>query len=193
MITRRIFLSGLAGVTAAGWIRLALPQGVGTQNTHDLAEAFLHPPDSAPPWVYWFWINGNVTREGITADLEAMQRVGIGGTLIMEVDPGVPAGDLQFGSQQWMDMFHFAAEEASRLGLEINLYNAAGWDGAAGPWITPEMSMQKVVFSEIDVEGEHRVNQSLPNPERVAGFYRDIAVIASLRRLTTPTAFPISS
>jgi hypothetical protein len=110
MITRRIFLSDLAGVTDAGWTRLALPQGVGTQNTHDLAEAFLHPPDSARPWVYWFWINGNVTREGITADLEAMQRVGIGGTLIMEVDPGVPAGDLQFGSQQWMDMFHFAAD-----------------------------------------------------------------------------------
>ena len=55
-----------------------------------LARGFVHPPDSARPWVYWFWLNGNITREGITADLEAMKRVGIGGVLIMEVDQGAP-------------------------------------------------------------------------------------------------------
>ena len=61
-----------------------------------LEKGFLHPPDSTRPWVYWFWINGNITREGITADLEAMKRVGIGGALIMEVDPGTPKGHLPF-------------------------------------------------------------------------------------------------
>ena len=58
----------------------------------DLAKGFASPPPSARPWVYWFWLNGNITREGITADLEAMQRVGIGGVLIMEVDQGAPNG-----------------------------------------------------------------------------------------------------
>ncbi len=57
-----------------------------------LAEGFAQPPDSARPWVYWFWCNGNVTKAGITADLEAMQRVGIGGVLMLEVDPAVPPG-----------------------------------------------------------------------------------------------------
>src|SRR6266705_3447678 len=56
----------------------------------DLEQNFLHPPASARPWVFWFWLNGNVTSNGITADLEAMNRVGIGGVIIMEVDQGTP-------------------------------------------------------------------------------------------------------
>src|SRR5512135_2964498 len=51
----------------------------------DLARGFKAPPPSARPWVFWFWINGNISKEGITADLEAMHRVGIGGVLWMEV------------------------------------------------------------------------------------------------------------
>ena len=62
----------------------------------DLKAGFVKPPDSARPWVYWFWLNGNITREGITADLEAMKRVGIGGVLIMEVDQGAPVGPVAF-------------------------------------------------------------------------------------------------
>ena len=63
-----------------------------------LEQGFVTPPDSARPWVYWFWLNGNITREGITADLEAMKRVGIGGVLIMEVDQGAPVGPVDFMS-----------------------------------------------------------------------------------------------
>ena len=58
----------------------------------ELAVDFVRPPESARPWVYWFWLNGNITSDGITADLEAMKRVGIGGVLIMEVDQGAPVG-----------------------------------------------------------------------------------------------------
>jgi len=66
---------------------------------------FLHPPDSARPWVYWFWLNGNISSNGITADLEAMKRVGIGGVLIMEVDQGTPKGPAAFAGPQWRDLF----------------------------------------------------------------------------------------
>ena len=67
----------------------------------DLANGFVRPPDSARPWVYWFWLNSNITREGITADLEAMKRVGIGGVLIMEVDQGAPVGRAAFMGREW--------------------------------------------------------------------------------------------
>src|SRR5512138_1786492 len=70
-----------------------------------LERGFVHPPKSARPWVYWFWLNGNITSNGITADLEAMQRVGIGGVLIMEVDQGAPKGPAGFGSAEWRDLF----------------------------------------------------------------------------------------
>ena len=50
-------------------------------------------------------------------------------------------------------MFSHACREAKRLGLQINMNNDAGWNGSGGPWITPEMSMQKVVSSEVHVSG----------------------------------------
>src|SRR5512133_1039358 len=69
--------------------------------THDLAAGVISPPAAAKPWVYWFWLNGNITSNGISADLEAMQRAGIGGVLIMEVDQGAPAGPAAFAGSAW--------------------------------------------------------------------------------------------
>src|ERR1041385_3922995 len=92
----------------------------------ELETPFAHPPDSARPWVYWFWLNGNITSNGITADLEAMKRVGIGGVLIMDVDQGAPKGPVPFMSPQWIDLFRHVAAEAERLGLEVNMNNDAG-------------------------------------------------------------------
>ncbi len=143
-----------------------------------LSDGFRQPPDSARPWVYWFWLNSNITREGITADLEAMQRVGIGGVLIMEVDQGAPRGPVAFMSPEWRALFKHVVAEAQRLGLEVNMNNDAGWNGSGGPWIKPEQSMQKVVFSETDVEGPKHFDGVLPQPQAIAGYYRDIAVQA---------------
>jgi hypothetical protein len=143
-----------------------------------LARGFATPPDSARPWVFWFWLNGNITKPGITADLEAMKRVGVGGVLIMEVDQGAPAGPMVFGSPEWREMFKFAASEAGRLGLEINMNNDAGWCGSGGPWITPEQSMQKLVWTETTVHGGAPVDLALADPEKIQGFYKDISVLA---------------
>jgi hypothetical protein len=147
-------------------------------NAGSLVAQFQHPPDEARPWVYWFWLNGNITRHGITADLEAMQRVGIGGVLIMEVDQGAPVGSVDFLSRDWRDLFQHVHHEARRLGLEVNMNNDAGWNGSGGPWIAPAQSMQKVVWSEVDVEGPGQFEGDLPQPEAVAGYYRDICVLA---------------
>jgi len=143
-----------------------------------MADRFASPPADARPWVYWFWLNGNITREGITADLEAMKRVGIGGVLIMEVDQGIPKGPVAFMSPPWRELFKHVVAEAQRLGLEVNMNNDAGWNGSGGPWIRPEHSMQKVVWTETNVEGPRHFDDTLPQPNAVAGFYRDIAVLA---------------
>ncbi len=143
-----------------------------------LRARFASPPDEARPWVYWFWLNGNITREGVTADLEAMKRAGIGGVLIMEVDQGAPAGPVSFAGDRWRGLFRHVLEEAGRLGLQVNMNNDAGWCGSGGPWIKPELSMQKVVWTETEVRGPKRVETVLPQPQATAGFYRDIAVAA---------------
>jgi hypothetical protein len=143
----------------------------------DLARGFAQPPPSARPWVYWFWLNGNITREGITADLEAMERVGIGGVLIMEVDQGVPLGPVPFAGREWRELFAHVVAEANRLGLQVNMNDDAGWNGSGGPWITPDKAMQKVVLSETQVEGPGPFDAVLPQPPTVADYYRDIAVL----------------
>ena len=162
-----------------------------------LADGFAHPPDSAKPWVYWFWMNGNVTEEGITADLEAMSRVGIGGALIMNVSNGIPAGRVGFMGEKWREMFQHAVSEAQRLGLQINMNNDDGWTGSGGPWITPEQSMQMLTWSDTRIVGPQSFDAILPPPptRKVKGFglgtekavaaydkapssYRDIAVYA---------------
>ena len=74
----------------------------------DLSRGFVNPPASAKPHTWWHWINGNISREGITADLEAMQRVGIGGAQIFNAGEGIPAGPVKFNSQEWHEMFKFA-------------------------------------------------------------------------------------
>jgi hypothetical protein len=169
-LARRVVLACLAAFALA----LALP----TQAAGGLAEGFRTPPASARPWVYWFWLNGNITREGITADLEAMKRAGIGGVLIMEVDQGAPLGPAAFAGPEWRKLFEHVVSEAARLGLEVNMNNDAGWNGSGGPWITPDVAMQKLVWSETPVEGGKHFEGALAQPETVAGYYRDVAVLA---------------
>ena len=111
-----------------------------------LEKEFLKPPDEARPWVYAFFVNGNMTSNGITADLEAMKRAGIGGMLVFEVDQGAPRGKVEFGSNEFRGLFQHLCKEAKRLGLKVSVNNDAGWCGSGGPWITPELSMQKAIL-----------------------------------------------
>lgn len=144
----------------------------------DMARSFLAPPPAARPWVYWFPLDGNITSNGITADLEAMARVGIGGVLYMETEQGTPKGEADFGGPLWRSLFTHACKEAARLGIEVNMNNDAGWCGSGGPWITPETSMQKITWTATEVDGPKPFEGALPRPDAVKDFYRDIAVLA---------------
>ena len=144
----------------------------------DWERGFVQPPAAARPWVYWFPLSGNLTKEGITADLEAMQCAGIGGVLYMEVDQGAPKGPADFAGPLWRELFQHACREADRLGLELNMNNDAGWCGSGGPWITPDLSMQVVVWTETVVKGPTPFDGQLTQPPAVQNFYRDIAVLA---------------
>ncbi|MCL5282536.1 MAG: hypothetical protein M1376_21825 [Planctomycetes bacterium] len=136
-----------------------------------LAEDFRNPPPAARPWVYWFFMDGNISREGITADLEAMQRAGIGGVILMEVDVGIPRGPVRFMSEPWRTLFKHAVNEAERLGLEITLNAGPGWTGSGGPWVKPEQSMQHLVASETNVVGGQRFDGILPQPKPRPPFF----------------------
>jgi hypothetical protein len=166
-------------IGAFAFVHIQFPSVVTAAETTDtLAAQFAHPPASARPWVYWFPLDGNITTSGITADLEAMQRVGIGGVLYMEVEQGTPRGPAAFAGPLWRDLFKHACSEANRLGLQVNMNNDAGWCGSGGPWITPELAMQKLVWTQATYTGPRDVDEVLTQPQAVAGFYRDIAMLA---------------
>ncbi len=143
-----------------------------------LESGFKSPPLSARPHTWWHWMNGNVTKQGITADLEAMKHIGIGGVQIFNVDVGFPDGKTPFMSLQWRETVQYAIKEAHRLGLDLCIHNGAGWSSSGGPWIKPEYGMQFLTWSETPFHGPGQFTGTLPQPKSRENFYRDIAVFA---------------
>lgn len=133
---------------------------------HDLEKIFKNPPDDSKPWVFWFWINGNISKDGITKDLEAMKRVGINGVLWMEVSGPwwAPQGPIEAGTKEWRDAMQWAISEADRLGMAVDLSVDFGY-GCGGPHITPDKSMQQIVRTETRVEGGKTISIELKKPE----------------------------
>ncbi len=144
-----------------------------------LQRGFKDPPESARPRVWWHWLNGNVTKEGITADLEWMKRVGIAGMQMFDGSLGVPLfldKRLVWMTPDWKEAFRHAAAEADRLGLEMSMAASGGWSETAGPWVKPEEGMKKVVWSETRVEGPRRFTAVLPHPPSVNGRFQDMPI-----------------
>ena len=138
---------------------------------------FENPPPEARPRVWWHWMNGNVTKAGITADLESMKAAGIAGACVFDVGCSLPPGCVKFNTPAWDEHLRFAAQEAERLGLELTLVNCSGFANAGGPWVAPSNSMFSLTCSETRLRGGSRHDCVLPRRAEDNGFYRDIAII----------------
>jgi hypothetical protein len=143
-----------------------------------LVASFDAPPRSARPQTFWHWMNGNVTREGITLDLEAMAKIGVSGAMIFDGSDYLPAGPANYLEPHWRELMTHAIKEGNRLGIDITMSNAPGWSSSGGPWVTPERSMQQLVWTETTVKGGGRVALELAAPHANRGYYRDAFVIA---------------
>ncbi len=170
-------------MVAAGALRAA--------TTGSLETGFAAPPPAARPLVWWHWVNGNVSKHGIEADLADMKRVGIAGVQMFDVSIYLPAGPVRYGTDLWHEHVQHAIATAAKLGLEFHLMNTPGWSASGGPWVTPERSMKKLVWSETAATGGAAASPlALAQPEipplkfrergmaRPPNFYRDVAVIA---------------
>jgi hypothetical protein len=168
----RICLAAAAAVLVGTWI-------VGAQSPDDaLARGFQDPPDGAKPRVWWHWMNGNVTPEGIKADLEWMKRAGIAGFQNFDAGletPQIVEKRLVFMTPEWKDAFRYAATLADRLNLEMAIAGSPGWSESGGPWVTPAQAMKKYVWSEIRVEGNRRFSGVLPRPPSTTGPYQNVS------------------
>jgi hypothetical protein len=140
----------------------------------DLESRFVHPPDAARPWVYWMWMGSNISTNGLTGDLQALKEAGFGGTVMVSLADvctpwarqiaNSPTPDIVTFNDNWWRMVRHAATESHRLGLEFGIANCAGYETSGGPWITPELSMQEVVWSETKCSGPGKFSGALEKP-----------------------------
>jgi len=137
-----------------------------------LRHGFAQPPAAARPRVWWHWMNGNITKEGIQKDLEWMHRVGIGGFQNFDAALGTPQvvdKRLVYMTPEWKDAFLFTTRLADKLGLEEAIAGSPGWSESGGPWVAPEQAMKKVVWSETVIEGGQPYHAMLPQPPNSSG------------------------
>jgi len=132
-------------------------------------------------------MNGNITAEGLTRDLEWMHRVGVGGVQTFDINlktPQIVDHRLSYMSAQWQQAFRSAVETARKLGLEFTIASSPGWSETGGPWVQPRDAMKKVVWSELTVRGGERFVGTLPAPPSSTGIYQDIPFIDVMSALT---------
>jgi alpha-L-rhamnosidase/Glycosyl hydrolases family 2, sugar binding domain len=144
------------------------------QNT--LQQDFQTPPRAAQPRVWWHWMNGNISKEGIRKDLEWMERVGIGGFQNFDANlftPVVVSKKLVFMTPEWKDAFKFTTELAHKKGLEMAIAGSPGWSVTGGPWVQPKDGMKKYVWTEVLVEGGKKQTIHLPQLPDVIGKFQE--------------------
>jgi hypothetical protein len=177
-------------------ILMALGGAMQGQSSADALEiGFKTPPNSAKPRVWWHWMNGNITKEGIKLDLEWMNRVGIGGFQNFDASLSTPKlvdKRLVYMTPEWKDAFLFTTKLADQLGLEEAIAGSPGWSESGGPWVKPSQGMKKVVWSETRVEGGKPFSGALPHPPAVTGPIQNIPIFDFLAMIggQAPTAPP---
>ncbi len=142
---------------------------------NSIVSAFKTPTNDNHLWCYWYWINDDISKEGITKDLTAMKEAGIGTALIGNINPPEQDGKVPLFSDLWWDCMVHAVNEGKRLGVDIGTFNCPGWSQSGGPWVKPEMAMRYLTYSETIVQGPGKITQKLPKPKNE---FQDIYVLA---------------
>ncbi|MDD3108891.1 MAG: glycosyl hydrolase, partial [Alistipes sp.] len=170
--------------------------GVESTEMNRLRAGFTTPPDSVKPGVYWYFMDGCLSKTEMTKDLESMKEVGIGSVLFLEVNLGFPRGDVDYFSEEWQDRFLHAVRECERLGIAMTLGVGPGWTGSGGPWVEAGESMRQLMGSDTVVVGtgsEQTLTLPVPAPhtpffgegvftpelrQQWLDYYEDVAVLA---------------
>ncbi len=164
----------IIGIVILGVSTVLLVQKMSKQS---LESGFVNPPETVQTSVYWYWMCGNISKEGVIEDLEAMKKAGINRAFIGNIyfDPYEGARNVKLMSDEWWEVTHTALKKASELGIEIGIFNSPGWSQAGGPWVKPNEAMRYLTSSEMRVQGPDTVSVQLEKPVQE---FEDVKVIA---------------
>ncbi|MFN8357874.1 MAG: glycosyl hydrolase [Spirosomataceae bacterium] len=173
MKLNNLYLLGLA-LSVATMAFAQVPSVSQKSNYIDPAQVFNHPLEQAKPGVLWMWMGSNLSKQGITNDLEALKKAGFNRTTMFSLaDVTTPwAGEIKNSptpgilswTKPWWDLVRHATKEAKRLGIDFGMFNGPGYESSGGKWITPELSMQEVCWSATEVEGNQEQVVTLKRP-----------------------------
>jgi len=149
------------------------------QKKDALRDGFENPPEGARPRVWWHWMNGNITKEGIKLDLEWMKRSGLGGFQNFDAamsTPQIVDKRLAYMTPEWKDAFKYATTLADQMGLEMAIAGSPGWSESGGPWVQPAQAMKKYVWSETQVEGGEPFTGVVVHPPSNTGEFQNLPI-----------------
>ncbi len=192
MINFRAGFAGLLCLVCAAWYPAAA-QAPAQPANDALMRGFENPPNGARPRVWWHWMNGNITKQGIKLDLDWMHRVGLGGVTIIEGNihtPQVVPHRLIYMTPPWKQAFTYAVTTARSLGMEVAIDSSAGWSETGGPWVPASEGMKKLVWSATRVQGGQPFTGVLPHPPQVDGTFQDFTVHSRSSAKGKPIAPP---
>jgi hypothetical protein len=170
---KRLVSTGMALLVLGPCVGMAQSSG------DSLKSGFENPPNGARPRVWWHWMNGNISQEGIKLDLEWMHRVGLGGFQNFDAalqTPQVVEKRLVYMTPEWKAAFKYATTLADQLGLEEAIAGSPGWSESGGPWVPGSQGMKKYVWSETVVEGGKPFTGTLAHPPSVSGAFQNISI-----------------
>jgi len=141
----------------------------------ELISDFRTPAANNHLFCYWYWINDDISKEGISKDLAAMKEAGIGTAFIGNINPPQQDGKVPLFSDLWWECMVHAVNEGKRLGVDIGVFNCPGWSQSGGPWVKPEMAMRYLTYSETVIHGPAKISQKLVKPKEE---FQDVYVLA---------------
>ncbi|QJW91251.1 glycoside hydrolase [Spirosoma taeanense] len=151
-----------------------------TKTTDPLLKNFMTTNEAARPRVWWHWMNGNITKDGIRKDLLWMHRSGIGGFQNFDAGlttPQIVSKRLTYMTPEWQDAFRYTTKLADSLKLEMAIAGSPGWSESGGPWVEPKDGMKKIVWSEMRVKGGQPFNGQLPKPPNTTGDFQNLPLL----------------
>lgn len=158
------------------YVNTALSQQNSAKKLNSIESKFKNIPDSIQTSIYWYWVDGNISKEGVIKDLEAMKKVGINRAFIGNIQlRDNPSGKVKMFTPQWWDILHAALKKATQLNIEIGIFNSPGWSQSGGPWVKPSQAMRYLTSSHIMVKGPYDFNEKLTKP---AKDFQDVRVLA---------------
>ena len=140
----------------------------------EIEQGFANPPRDSRPRVWWHWMNGNITKDGLQKDIEWMDRAGVGGFHVFDAGldtPQIVENRIPYMTPEWKDAFNFALDVAERHDMEVTFASSPGWSVTGGPWVSMDDAMKTLNWREITVTGGKRWRGPLPEGNKVCGKY----------------------